>query len=194
MVKAKKNERVRERKPLIQIHSAGDEEQAADDTDNVDDDGEVREYDYNGYNDDDGSDDVHNDDNDDDDVADDDIDAVPVTPRSVGSDRVRGAPRFAPTHAFFLLFVLIIIVFFFILIIIILLLLFINQIYISNVDFAPTHAFFCFLFRLSIFFYFLCFKSYILIMNFALKHIFFLPSFQLENLEFVHEPVFVPDH
>ena len=108
MVKAKKNERVRERKPLIQIHSAGDEEQADDDTDNVDDDGEVKEYDYNGYNDDDGSDDVHNDDNDDDDgVADDDIDAVPVTPRSVGSDRVRGAPRFAPTHAFFLLIVLI---------------------------------------------------------------------------------------
>ena len=46
---------------------------------------------------------IDNDDNDDDDVADDDIDAVPVTPRSVGSDRVRGAPRFAPTHAFFLL-------------------------------------------------------------------------------------------
>ena len=148
MVKAKKNERVRERKPLIQIHSAGDEEQAADDTDNVDDDGEIKEYDYNGYNDDDGSDDVHNDDNDDDDVADDDIDAVPVTPRSVGSDRVRGAPRFAPTHAFFLLFVLIINIIFllFIFIIIIIILLFTIQIYIFNVDFAPKHSFFCFLF------------------------------------------------
>ena len=79
----------------------------------------------------------------DDDSADDDIDAVPVTPRSVGSDRVRGAPRFAPTHAFFLLFVLIINIIFllFIFIIIIIILLFTIQIYIFNVDFAPTHAF-----------------------------------------------------
>ena len=39
------------------------------------------------------------------DVADDDQDALPVTPRSSSSDRVRGVPRFAPTYTFFLLFI-----------------------------------------------------------------------------------------
>ena len=34
----------------------------------------------------------------DEDVGDDDKDALPVTPRSVSSDRVRGVPRFAPTY------------------------------------------------------------------------------------------------
>ena len=43
--------------------------------------------------DDDGHDDVN-----DEDVGDDDKVALPVTPRSVSSDRVRGVPRFAPTY------------------------------------------------------------------------------------------------
>ena len=43
-------------------------------------------------------DDDHNDVNDED-VGDDDKVALPVTPRSVSSDRVRGVPRFAPTYS-----------------------------------------------------------------------------------------------